>query len=201
MLKSSNVPQLCGPKKSNLAGSRNDIKISKFLSLILRHNPGKIRLKLDKNGWANIEELIENANQSGMRLNKPLIDQVVRNSDKQRFVISDDGASIRANQGHSIKVDLQLRPTDPPDELFHGTATRFLDSIFEQGLVKGKRQYVHLSADRETAVKVGARHGTPVVLSLDVDAMKRSECTFYLAQNGVWLTDFVAPQYLRQQAH
>ena len=175
-------------------------KTSKFLSLILRHNPGKIGLELDKNGWADIESLISKAAKKRMTLNKALLNEVVETNEKQRFAISSDGLRIRANQGHSIKVDLGLEPKQPPPVLFHGTATRFVESILKQGLVKGKRQHVHLSADIETASKVGKRHGKLAIFKLNIDKMVENKCVFYRSKNGVWLTDFVEPQFLELMA-
>ena len=130
---------------------------SKFLSLILRHKPETIGVQLDPNGWVNIDQLLTAANTAGKLLDYDLLLRVVHENDKQRFAISDDGARIRANQGHSVSVDLQLVPTPPPDMLYHGTVDRFLDSIREKGLVPGTRQHVHLSSDRRTAEIVGGR--------------------------------------------
>lgn len=175
------------------------IKISKFLSLILRHQPDTIKLELDPEGWASIDELIELARKHGRKiLTRPLIRDIVESNDKQRFSLSEDGDYIRANQGHSIDVNLNLEPIAPPERLYHGTAERFLRSILEQGLVKRSRQHVHLSKDVETATKVGSRHGRPVVLVLDAKRMTADGYLFYCSANGVWLTDIVPPQYLSQ---
>lgn len=170
-------------------------RTSKFLSFVLRHKPESIGLELDPNGWVPLDTLIEKA-AAEMPLDGKLILEVVRTSDKQRFALSEDGASIRANQGHSVKVDLQLEPKDPPPVLFHGTATRFLDSIMGQGLRPGQRHHVHLSADRETAVAVGRRHGKPVVLRIAADVMRAQGFVFFLSENGVWLTEKVPPAFL-----
>ncbi|WP_427452819.1 RNA 2'-phosphotransferase [Litorimonas sp. WD9-15] len=172
--------------------------ISKHLSYILRHKPDAIGLTLDPQGWADIDELIS---KSPKRLTRDLISEIVENNDKQRFIISEECSRIRANQGHSISIDLGLKPTAPPDILYHGTATRFLDAILEQGLKKMNRQHVHLSADLETATKVGTRHGKVVILFVDTRAMVREGHDFYISNNGVWLTNHVPPQYLSQSEH
>lgn len=174
------------------------VNTSKFLSLVLRHAPETIGLKLDENGWANIDELLQDAARHirGSNLNRELLEEIVASSDKQRFVISEDGQRIRANQGHSVAIDLALEPRVPPVELFHGTATRFLDGIFAEGLKKVSRQHVHLSPDRETALKVGQRHGKPAILSIAAAAMHADGHLFYLSDNGVWLTDQVPVKYI-----
>jgi putative RNA 2'-phosphotransferase len=176
---------------------RELISTSKFLSLVLRHHPETIGLSLDEQGWAEIDDLLTAANRSGRKLTRSLLDRVVRENDKQRFAISSDGARIRANQGHSIDVDLGLEPVRPPELLFHGTVARFLDSIRGSGLERGSRQYVHLSPDVETARKVGKRRGRPVVLVVESGRMWQDGHTFYRAENGVWLTDAVPLEYLR----
>lgn len=173
-------------------------QISKFLSFVLRHKPDAIDLKLDENGWANIDELIEKSSKEKAfpKLTKPLICRVVENNKKKRFAISEDGVCIRANQGHSIKVNLELQPQQPPEFLFHGTASRFLKSILAEGLKAGKRQHVHLSADMETAEEVGKRYGKPVILKIDTQAMDKKGYQFFLSENGVWLTDFVPMEFI-----
>jgi len=170
-------------------------KVSKFLSLLLRHKPETIGLKLDENGWADIDELIEKS--KDIELTRALIDEVVADNDKQRFIL--EGNRIRANQGHSIRVDMEFKAVTPPNTLFHGTATRFLESIMETGLSKQKRQYVHLSKDIETATAVGKRHGKVVVLKVDSKRMSEEGYEFYLSENGVWLTDNVPVNYLKEQ--
>jgi putative RNA 2'-phosphotransferase len=171
-------------------------RTSKFLSLVLRHKPEEIGLTLDENGWANVEELIVRANHSGRKLDRATIEQVVATSDKKRFALSPDGTRIRANQGHSVDVDLALEPRQPPEILFHGTATRFLESIREQGLLPGNRQQVHLSLDEATAVKVGQRHGKPVVLKVRSGEMWRMGIKFFCSDNGVWLTEKILREYI-----
>jgi len=176
--------------------NKNSIKkISKFLSLILRHKPETIGLKLDTHGWADIDELM--AKSKNIKLTRALIDEVVAQNDKQRFII--EGNKIRANQGHSIDVDLEFKAVTPPDMLYHGTATRFLESIIQTGLSKQKRQHVHLSKDIETAIMVGKRHGKVVILEVDTKRMLEDGYEFYLSVNGVWLTDVVPVKYLKEQ--
>lgn len=172
------------------------VKISKFMSLVLRHDPGKIGLTLDENGWAEVADLLQRMNDHGRRIDREILEHVVATNDKKRFSFTDDGQKIRANQGHSIDIDLALSPQTPPDVLFHGTATRFLDSIREQGLLPGSRQHVHLSRDETTAIKVGQRHGKPVVLVVRAGEMHRQGISFFCSDNGVWLTDCVAPQFI-----
>ncbi len=170
--------------------------ISKILSFVLRHQPENIGLILDAQGWASVEDLIAKANQHGQHLTRELVVQVVAQNDKQRFSLSADGLKIRANQGHSLKVDLALTEKCPPEILYHGTASRFLDSILVEGLKPQARQHVHLSQDEETAIKVGQRHGKPVVLKIAALQMMRSGHCFYLSENQVWLTERVPVDYL-----
>lgn len=171
-------------------------KISKFLSLVLRHKPEKISLLLDNNGWAEVDELLAKIDQSGRHLTLDQLTEIVENNDKKRFAFSDDQTKIRANQGHSIEVDLALNEAEPPKILYHGTAERNLPSIREKGLLKGQRHHVHLSADLETALKVGVRYGKPVVLRIKSQQMQSDGRTFFLSKNGVWLTDYVDHQYI-----
>jgi putative RNA 2'-phosphotransferase len=168
---------------------------SRFLSLVLRHKPDSIGLTLDDAGWADIDTLIA-LSQSHMPLTRALIGAIVEQNNKQRFAISDDGRRIRANQGHSIDVDLQLLPVAPPDRLYHGTATRFVDAIRREGLLKRSRQHVHLSADAQTATTVGSRHGKPVVLIVRAGEMAAAGHAFFLSENGVWLTDAVPAAFI-----
>lgn len=170
--------------------------LSKFLSLILRHEPEAIGLRLDAEGWADVDELIARAAAHGKRYDRELLRELVRNNDKQRFKLSDDGDRIRANQGHSIDIDLALAPIAPPASLYHGTATRHAAAIRTECLRKQSRQHVHLSPDRDTALKVGSRHGRPVVLQVRAGEMHARGAAFFRADNGVWLTDAVAPEYL-----
>ena len=171
-------------------------EISKFLSLILRHNPDKINLELDDQGWAQVDELIEKSNKYRFALNLQVLNEVVTNNDKQRFSFNEDKTKIRANQGHSIIVDLNFEPQQPPEFLYHGTVAKFLDSIKEQGLLKMNRHHVHLSDNRDTATKVGARRGKPIILSIRSGEMYRSGVIFFKSKNGVWLTDCVLPEFI-----
>lgn len=181
-----------------MSSSSQLVNASKFLSLVLRHKPEEIGLKLDAEGWADIVELLRlsSSHSPSLRLNRALLEEVVATSDKKRFALSEDGLRIRANQGHSVSVDLALKPVEPPAELFHGTATRFEESIRTNGLIKQSRQHVHLSPDWPTAVKVGQRHGKPVVLRIAAKAMHTAGHPFYLSENGVWLTDSVPPEFI-----
>ncbi|WP_343717421.1 RNA 2'-phosphotransferase [Inquilinus sp.] len=170
---------------------------SKFLSYVLRHKPQAIGLALDNEGWAGIDALIAAAAANGTVLDRDLIRAVVDTSDKKRFAISPDGARIRAVQGHSTaEVAIAYEPVEPPEQLFHGTASRFLESIRAEGLVAGSRHLVHLSPDVETATAVGRRHGRPVVLTVAAGAMHRQGFVFHRAENGVWLTKSVPPAFL-----
>ena len=171
-------------------------KISKFLSLVLRHNPDAIGLTLDDAGWAGITELIEKAHKTGLKLTPALIQQIVATSDKQRFAISSDGSCIRANQGHSILVDLGLLWEEPPDILYHGTARRNLAAIRQEGITQRNRNYAHLSADMDTALKVGVRHGNPLILMVQAGKMFSNGIRFFRSENGVWLTEHVPPEYI-----
>lgn len=176
--------------------SKELTRISKFLSLVLRHDPGRIGIVLDPQGWVDVSELLSAVGKAGTPIDEPLLRRVVAENDKQRFALSDDGTRIRANQGHSVKVELGLPSVQPPLLLFHGTATRFLDSIRATGLHPRSRTHVHLSADSETALKVGARHGKPIVLHVQSGKMAADGFLFYQADNGVWLTEQVPPEYL-----
>ncbi|MEM7535987.1 MAG: RNA 2'-phosphotransferase [Chloroflexota bacterium] len=173
------------------------IRYSKFLSLVLRHRPEQIGIALDSQGWVGIDTLLAAANQHGVALNRESLETVVTENNKQRFRISDDGQRIRASQGHSVQIDLQLEPVTPPDTLYHGTAQRFLDSIRASGLQSRNRQHVHLSADEQTATNVGQRHGKPVVLIINAGTMAEDGIVFYRSDNGVWLTDAVPIRYIQ----
>ena len=172
------------------------VSTSKFLSLVLRHQPEAIGIALDDAGWVNIEQLLNAARTHGRELDLDLLLRVVHENDKQRFAISPDGFSIRASQGHSFEIDLGLEPVPPPDTLYHGTVARFLESIRQQGLVAGNRQFVHLSSDRRTAEIVGRRRGRPVILTVAAANMHRAGHSFFLSANGVWLTEYVLPRFI-----
>lgn len=175
---------------------KNFVKLSKLLSLILRHKPQVIGLSLDENGWAEVDQLVALSRQHRIPFTQEIIEEIVRTNDKQRFAFNADRSKIRANQGHSVAVDLAIAPQRPPRQLFHGTAMQFMDAIRLQGLLPGNRQHVHLSRDEHTAANVGKRHGEPVVLRIRADAMYRAGHQFYCSDNGVWLTKAVPPEYL-----
>jgi putative RNA 2'-phosphotransferase len=179
--------------------SKRVVDTSKFLSFVLRHQPGAIGLALDSEGWADIDALIAAAATNGKRIDRALIDDVVATNDKKRFAISEDGLRIRAVQGHSsAQVDIRYAEKLPPALLYHGTASRFLLSIGKQGLIAGARHHVHLSQDEATAMQVGARHGMPVVLKVRAAHMHARGFKFYQADNGVWLTEHVPVTFIER---
>lgn len=169
---------------------------SKMLSLVLRHKPEAIGLTLDEAGWADVGELLALLSQHGKPVDLALLEEVVETNDKQRFIFNLDGTRIRANQGHSVTVDLGLDAVTPPERLYHGTATLLLDSIEAAGLRPNGRQHVHLSAQLATAINVGGRHGNAVALVVDAKAMHAAGHVFYCSANGVWLTDTVPTAFL-----
>ncbi|MEV6942718.1 RNA 2'-phosphotransferase [Streptomyces sp. NPDC051172] len=173
---------------------RRTVKVSKYLSKHLRHQPERIGLTLDEAGWVEIDVLIAAAAAHGFRFTREELNHVVAVNDKRRFAV--EGTRIRASQGHSVEVDLGLDPAAPPPYLYHGTVARNLDAIRAEGLRPMNRHDVRLSPDRETATRVGARRGRPVVLSVDAAAMHRDGHVFHVSENGVWLTQAVPPQYL-----
>ena len=170
-------------------------KLSKFISLILRHKPEAVNITLDEHGWADIEELIAGINGTGRKINMDILEKIVSSDDKQRYSFNHDKTLIRANQGHSIPVDVELKEQEPPEYLYHGTAARFLDSIANEGLKPMSRLYVHLSKDIDIALNVGKRHGNPVILRIHTGDMYRDGYKFYLSENGVWLTKKVDAKY------
>ncbi|MES2922867.1 MAG: RNA 2'-phosphotransferase [Verrucomicrobiota bacterium] len=172
------------------------IKISRFLSLVLRHQPETIGITLAEDGWTNVDELIAAINRHGQALDFEILEQVVETNDKKRFSFSDDGEMIRANQGHSVEVNLGYQPTPPPEILYHGTVAKFLPGIRENGIHKGQRHHVHLSASLEVANTVGRRRGQPVILTIKAREMNVAGNHFYLSGNGVWLADLVPPQFI-----
>jgi len=180
-------------------GQHQDKKrIGKFLSLILRHEPQKIGLELDEQGWANVKELIEKCKKHRYHFSMEDLIEIVETNDKQRYSFNEKRNKIRANQGHSIDIDLALSAVEPPEYLYHGTATRFLSSIMEKGIVKGTRQHVHLSKDKKTATKVGSRHGKPAILTIMSGKMYKDGIMFFQSNNGVWLTDYVDVKYISE---
>jgi putative RNA 2'-phosphotransferase len=172
--------------------------ISKFMSFVLRHKPEEIGLKLDKNGWTATAELISKLNATGyFTITPEVLQHVVSTNAKQRFAFNADKTMIRASQGHSVAIDLDLVPVQPPAYLYHGTANKFVAAIMAEGLNRMDRRHVHLSADTSTARTVGGRHGKPVILQADAALMHADGFTFYLSANGVWLTDHVPALYLK----
>jgi putative RNA 2'-phosphotransferase len=177
--------------------TENEItRTSKFLSLILRHQPERVGIKLDQAGWASVEQLLAAVNRHGVALTRDKLEHVVATNDKKRFAFSEDGLRIRASQGHSVNVELKYEPQTPPEFLYHGTPERFVASIRETGLNKGQRHHVHLSPDLQTATKVGQRRGRPVVLKIRSGEMHRAGHAFYRSANGVWLVEQVPQQFI-----
>ena len=172
------------------------VRHSRFLSRVLRHAPDSIGLSLDDAGWADVDILIDRARAHGVELDRALLDEIVETNDKRRYAFDPSGRRIRASQGHSVDVDLGLVPVEPPERLYHGTATRFLQSILRDGLRRGRRRHVHLSTDVETARRVGARHGMPAILGVQAHAMHVGGHVFLRADNGVWLVDTVPKAFL-----
>ena len=173
----------------------NLTQTSKLISLILRHKPETIGITLDEHGWANVDELIR-----GVNIDLKTLEQIVATDDKQRYSFNEDKTLIRANQGHSIPVDVELEEVQPPEFLWHGTAKKYEYSIYNSGLIPKSRLYVHLSSDVETAVNVGARHGEVLLLRVDAKTMYQDGYKFYLSKNGVWLTKHVPREYLSNVA-
>jgi len=182
-----------------MINEKQNIKISKFLSLVLRHKPETIQIQLDENGWVSVSELIEQLNNNGEKINFDILENVVDTNSKKRFAFNEDKSKIRASQGHSLKIDLKYKPINPPEKLFHGTSERFLESILKSGIEKRNRQHVHLSSDKKTALKVGQRHGIPVILEIQTEKMNKDGHKFYLSENKVWLTNYVPVKYIEKK--
>ena len=174
------------------------VKISRYLSRHLRHQPDRIGIKLGPGGWVAVDELLAACKKHQFAISRAELNEVVANNDKKRFSFDSTGTLIRANQGHSIEVDLQLEPVVPPDVLYHGTSAGAIESILQTGLNKMSRHHVHLSSDIATAKAVGARHGKPVVFTVDAATMHQAGYEFYCSENGVWLVDRVPPEYLQK---
>ncbi|WP_444930741.1 RNA 2'-phosphotransferase [Microbulbifer sp. SSSA002] len=171
-------------------------KISKYFSYLLRHKPQAIGLELDENGWTSIEELIKKT--TDFTLNRDLVEVIVETNDKKRFSISEDGLFIRANQGHSIEIDLDLQPQEPPTVLVHGTAGKFLNAIREEGLKRMKRHHVHLTESQAVAQNVGSRYGQPILLSIATQKMYTDGFKFFKSANNVWLVESVPAKYIEE---
>ena len=180
------------------ADKKSQDKLSKFISLVLRHHPDAAGIALDEHGWAEVDDLLAGLKRTGRPIDRALLEKIVAEDEKGRYRFDESGSRIRANQGHSIPVNLELEPIEPPEFLYHGTASRFLGSILQEGLKPMGRQYVHLSQDLETAKKVGARHGIPVLLKVESGRMYREGQCFYQSENGVWLTEKVDCRYLER---
>ena len=172
-------------------------KISKFLSLVLRHKPEEIGLVLDENGWAGVTNLLEKSSKFGNSFTLEELKEVVATNDKKRFSFDETNAKIRASQGHSIEVEIGFEEKTPPPILYHGTVERNLKSILKTGLEKMKRHHVHLSSETETARNVGKRYGEPIILQVEAEKMSASGIKFYISANGVWLVDSVPPEFLK----
>ena len=175
--------------------SNSDVRLGRFLSLVLRHDPHAAGITLDGHGWADVDALLAGVNRTGRKINMDTLERIVRENNKQRYAFNEDHTKIRANQGHSVQVDVELKAAQPPKYLYHGTASRFLPAIQAEGIRKMSRQHVHLSGDFETAMAVGKRHGIPVVITIDAGAMARDGVAFYRSENGVWLCGHVEPKY------
>lgn len=176
---------------------QNLVKISKFMSKCLRHQPELLGLTLEPGGWVSVSDLLAGAARKGQPISREELEQVVAENDKKRFSFNENKTKIRASQGHSTDVDLQLKETVPPDVLYHGTVGASLTAIFDGGLKKMDRHAVHLSTSLETAAKVGSRRGSPIILTVDAAKMVQDGFTFYVSDNGVWLTDHVPSQYIK----
>jgi len=174
------------------------IRTSKFLSKHLRHEPQRLGLTLEPGGWVAVADLLQGCARAGMPLTREELQEVVAGNDKQRFAFDDTGGRIRASQGHSVEVDLQLEPVAPPPVLYHGTPEAAAAAIEREGLRKMRRHHVHLSPDTAAAARVGARRGRPVIFEVDAAGMARDGFTFFQSENGVWLVDTVPPRYLRR---
>lgn len=176
----------------------NNVELGKFISLILRHHPEKIGIKLDKHGWANVEELINGIKAQNINIDFNRLNEIVETNNKKRYSFNEDKTKIRANQGHSINVDVELKETIPPIKLYHGTATKYIDSILKKGILHKNRLHVHLSKDIETAIDVGKRHGEPIILEIDTKQMLTDGYKFYLSENGVWLSSDIPTKYFKK---
>lgn len=173
-------------------------KLSVFISLVLRHKPEAAGIVLDEHGWANVKELLDGINDTGRKIDMEVLEEIVKTDSKQRYSFNEDKTLIRANQGHSISVDVELKEEEPPEFLYHGTADRFIKAIMEEGLNPMSRLYVHLSKDIEAANKVGKRHGKPVLLKVHSGQMYQEGIKFFLSENDVWLTERVDVKYLEK---
>lgn len=179
-----------------MINEKSHTKLSKFLSLVLRHKPETIGISLTEHGWVGTQTLIKKMNEYGVQIDFETLSIIVATNNKKRFGFNEDESKIRANQGHSLDIDLGYVQKTPPDILYHGTAQKNIDSIFKIGLEKRNRHLVHLSKDIETAYKVGQRHGKPVILKILAKQMYEDNFKFFESENKVWLTDNVPPRYI-----
>ncbi len=177
--------------------TKQEIRLSHFLSRVLRHEPARAFITVDDRGWADVDSLLDGCRKAGHPMTRETLDRIVALNSKRRYAYSRDGKRIRASQGHSFPVNLELEPLEPPEILWHGTSTAALESIRREGIRKMGRQYVHLSTDPETAARVGQRHGTPAVLCLEAGRMSREGIDFFCSENGVWMCGEVPPRYIR----
>ena len=191
-----NFPTMQPHNIERAKNSNSETKLSKFLSLVLRHEPEAAGITLDEAGWADVDALLAGCAARGKRMERVQLERIVANNDKKRFSFSEDGKRIRANQGHSVEVDLQYNAVTPPAVLYHCTASRFLPSIREKGLLKMNRHHVHLAASTKGTAEVGARHGWPVLLTIKAEAMDAAGHVFYQSDNGVWLSDAVPTEFI-----
>lgn len=179
----------------------DDVSLGRFISLVLRHEPSAAGIVLDAEGWADVDELIHGICNTGRKLDMETLERIVRENNKQRYSFNEDKTKIRANQGHSINVVINMKIMSPPEVLYHGTSEAFIESIKEKGISKMSRQYVHLSKDMDTAVKVGSRHGKPAVLVIDTAKMSADGFVFRISENGVWQSDDIPWKYVTEIKH
>ena len=176
---------------------KENARISKFLSYVLRHQPDAIGIELDENGWTDVGLLIQKASKSGMKFDLEILKHIVETNNKKRFALNETFSMIRANQGHSVEVELGYAAKEPPEILYHGTGEKYVESIMKVGLEKKNRHHVHLTTELQTAISVGSRHGKPVVFEVLSMQMHKEKMEFYLSENGVWLTEHVPVMYMR----
>jgi len=176
--------------------NKGDVRLGRFISLVLRHDPSAAGITLDKHGWAETDKLLSGMRKQGYEIDRDILERIVRENNKNRYSFNEDHSKIRANQGHSVDVDVEMKACVPPDVLYHGTAGRFIGSIRKNGITRQFRQHVHLSADMETAAAVGRRHGKPAVLQINAAKMAADGYIFWLSENGVWLCEQVPVEYI-----
>jgi putative RNA 2'-phosphotransferase len=181
-----------------MISKKQTTQISKFLSLVLRHKPETIGIELDQNGWADVKSLLEKSNKYGLQFDLEMLKYIVETNPKKRFAFDHNFSKIRASQGHSLEIELGYSNQKPPQFLFHGTSEKSVESIWENGIEKQKRQHVHLSSDIDTAIKVGQRHGKPFIFKILAEEMYNDKFEFYISDNNVWLTNFVPKKYLKR---